>query len=122
MVNPQQARALLLAVAAQGKPGRTLTAFFATMYFAALRPSEIMAMRIDDYELPKSGWGWLLLAGASPYTGPSWTENGKAISSSRSNIEPWARSAASQLIRSWWRQGTWPRLAENSQLTCNGTP
>ncbi|MBS2545351.1 tyrosine-type recombinase/integrase [Catenulispora sp. NL8] len=75
VVNPDQARALLDAVAAQGLPGKRLVAFFATMYFAALRPSEILALRIDDCLLPESGWGWLTLDGATPYTGPAWTDN-----------------------------------------------
>ena len=76
VVNPEQATALLQAVAAQGRPGPRLVAFFATIYYAALRPSEIMALRIEDCELPDQGWGWLTLEAATPYTGPAWTEDG----------------------------------------------
>ena len=62
VVNPTQARALLDAVEKQGRYGEKLVAFFALMYFAALRPSEAKSLREDQCELPEQGWGTLYLA------------------------------------------------------------
>lgn len=57
VVNPGQARELLIAVTYVGRPwrGRHLRAFFACMYFAALRPGEVKALRKDGCCLPVSG-------------------------------------------------------------------
>ena len=61
VVNPRQARELLTAVTYVGRPwrGRHLRAFFACMYFAALRPGEVKALRKDGCYLPGTGWGKL---------------------------------------------------------------
>ncbi|TDB96748.1 tyrosine-type recombinase/integrase [Actinomadura sp. 7K534] len=76
--NPDQARALLAAVPVVApRVGRHLYAFFACLYFAGLRPSEAVALRLDDCELPATGWGRLLLAGSSPASGKQWTDNGE---------------------------------------------
>jgi integrase len=75
--NPDQARALLAAVPVVApRVGRHLRAFFACIYFAALRPSEVVALRKDDCELPSSGWGWLRLSMSSPASGRHWTNAG----------------------------------------------
>ena len=59
VVNPQQARELLTAVTYVGRlwRGRHLRAFFACMYFAALRPAEVKALRKGWLFLPGSGSG-----------------------------------------------------------------
>jgi hypothetical protein len=59
VVNPGQARELFIAVTYVGRPwrGRYLRAFFACMYFAALRPGEVKALRTDGCYLPVSGSG-----------------------------------------------------------------
>lgn len=76
--NPDQARALLAAVPVVApRVGRHLYAFFACLYFAGLRPSEAVALTLDDCELPESGWGRLLLAGSSPAAGRQWTDDGR---------------------------------------------
>jgi integrase len=69
VINPAQARALLAAVAERDK---RLVAFFACMYYAALRPSEALHLRADDCELPERGWGWLRLTGSTQYVGEGW--------------------------------------------------
>ena len=69
VVNPAQARALLDAVREQGRYGEKLVAFFALMYFAALRPSEAKSLREDQCELPEKGWGTLYLAKTAPRAG-----------------------------------------------------
>ncbi|MFI9813200.1 hypothetical protein [Saccharothrix variisporea] len=64
VVNPDQARSCLAAVTYAGRrPGRFeyLFGFFATMYYAAMRPCEVNRLREQDCKLPESGWGELLL-------------------------------------------------------------
>src|SRR5262249_2465351 len=78
VVNPAQARRLLGAVAARMPE---LEAFFACIYFAALRPEEVLHLCDDDYERPKRAgqWGWLHLAGATVAAGNDWTDDGGSI-------------------------------------------
>lgn len=84
VINPHQARKLLAAVKAQrieGQPRRSsgpmLVAFFAVMYYAALRPEEAAMLRKQDLQLPEKGWGELLLSETAPITGAAWTDSGK---------------------------------------------
>jgi hypothetical protein len=63
VVNPRQARALMMAVTYVGQQrrgpharGQRLMALYACMYFAALRPAEAVGLRRQDCELPRSGW------------------------------------------------------------------
>jgi integrase len=74
VVNPAQARMLLAGVT---KRAPRLTAFFACMYFSALRPEEVSHLREDDYERPeeKGGWGWFHLSGATVSSGEAWTDH-----------------------------------------------
>ena len=53
-----------------------MTAFFACLYYAALRPEEAVALRSGDVVLPAHGWGMLILTGACPGTGSAWTSTG----------------------------------------------
>ncbi len=62
--------------------GRHLAAFFACMYYAALRPSEAIALTVDNLDLPDpkhpgDGWGHLLLSGGNPEISGAWTDEGK---------------------------------------------
>ncbi|MEU1751999.1 integrase [Micromonospora matsumotoense] len=72
--NPQQARSLLAAVRDKDP---ALEGFFACMYFAALRPSEVMHLRDDECELPEEGWGWLHLSGSTQHVGEEWSDSGE---------------------------------------------
>jgi integrase len=85
VVNPRQARALLEAVRAQQPSGARLVAFFAVMYYAALRPEEAINLREDDVALPSKArqgaqngdeWGELYLRAATPDAGSDWTDDG----------------------------------------------
>ncbi|MFI6995844.1 tyrosine-type recombinase/integrase [Nonomuraea wenchangensis] len=92
VVNHTQAKALLAAVAAQKPSGERLAAFFALMYYAALRPEEAVNLRRDNLTLPPlcenaekgemeesaNDWGELHLVKAAPYAGRDWTDSGKA--------------------------------------------
>lgn len=74
VVNPTQARALLAAVREKDP---ALDGFFACMYFAALRPSEVIHLRNDECELPERGWGWLHLSGSTQHVGEEWSDTGE---------------------------------------------
>ena len=63
VVSPAQAGTLLTAVGRLGQRGEHLKAFFATLYYAALRPSEAVMLREADLHLPKTGWGRIVLVG-----------------------------------------------------------
>ena len=79
VVNSDQATRLLAAVGRQGERGRRLVAFFALMYYAALRPEEIVHLRVSNLEsLPQQGWGLIRLTNAEPRPGAKWTDNGRS--------------------------------------------
>lgn len=71
VVNTRQARALLAKV--REKSPR-LHAFFACMYYSALRPEEVLHLRNEDFERPiaAGGWGWFTLSGATVPIGQAW--------------------------------------------------
>lgn len=74
VVNPVQARTLLRAV---GEDSPKLYAFFALMYFAALRPEEAVNLRKHNLSLPDAGLGEIHLETAAPDTGTAWTDSGQ---------------------------------------------
>ena len=76
VANPAQVRRLLDAVRRQGRRGPHLVAFFACLYYAAMRPSEALALRVSSCDLPESGWGRLDLSGSEPSAGREWTNTG----------------------------------------------
>lgn len=79
VVNPEQATRLLDAVRRQGGRGPRMVAFFAVMYYAALRPEEAVDLRPEHLvSLPEEGWGELRLTHAEPRSGSRWTDSGKA--------------------------------------------
>lgn len=78
--NPAQVAELLTAVSYVGSwdrgRGRRLVAFFACMYYAMMRPEEVIALRVSDCHLPDKGWGLLTLEKATPTAGKAWTDSG----------------------------------------------
>ena len=96
VANPTQARELLAAVGEHSKYGEHLVAFFALLYFAALRPGEALDVHADDLELPEPipdkpkeqltdeereqarAWGEVWLARSNPQPGRAWTDDGTA--------------------------------------------
>jgi integrase len=73
VVNPDQARRLLMAV---WELDPALAGFFACLYYAALRPSEARDLRLSACSLPDEGWGRLLLTGSTQASGTRWTDAG----------------------------------------------
>jgi integrase len=78
VVSPAQAGTLLTAVGRLGQRGAHLKAFFATLYYAALRPSEAVMLREADLHLPKAGWGRVVLSASASRAGRAWTDEGTA--------------------------------------------
>lgn len=81
VVNPTQAQNLIVAVSYVGlwnrARGRRLRAFFATLYYAGVRPAEAVGLRIDDCDLPDSGWGSVAISETRPSSGKTWTDSGE---------------------------------------------
>ena len=77
VINPDQAATLLDAVAHTPTSGPKLVAFFACMYYAALRPEEAVNLRASWLTLPDGdGWGWMTIEEAAPETGKQWSDTG----------------------------------------------
>jgi integrase len=53
-------------------------AFFACMYYAAMRPAEVIGLRSQDCWLPPAGWGRITLAKSRPEVNRKWTDSGDA--------------------------------------------
>lgn len=79
VVNPDQARRFLAAVERHSDRGRSLKAFFAVMYYAALRPEEAGELRRTQLTLPtgEGMWGEMRLQDAVPRSGSRWTNTGQ---------------------------------------------
>jgi integrase len=79
VINSDQARRLLAAVANQGARGEQMGPFFGLLYYAALRPEEVVDLRRDNLvSLPDHGWGELILTNSEPRSGTNWTDTGSA--------------------------------------------
>jgi integrase len=78
VVSPAQARELLAAVRGLSDRAAHLEAFYACLYYAALRPSEAVMLRESDLHLPAKGWGRIVLAASASRAGRSWTDHGTA--------------------------------------------
>lgn len=89
VVNHVQARRLFSAVSQQTPSGPRLVAFFAVIYYAALRPEETVNLRADnitlpplvqndttgEWEEPTDNWGELRFCSASTEIGAEWTDD-----------------------------------------------
>jgi integrase len=105
VVNHEQARRLLAAVAAQSDPitevdgtvrtpsdiGLRLVAFFGCIYYAALRPAEVVELRVANLRLPAEGWGEIVFSESNPDVSPIWSDDGKR---SARQLKHQARGAA----------------------------
>ena len=90
VVNHTQARQLLAAVREQTPSGPRLAAFFAIIYYAALRPEEAVNLRKDnitlpplvrnnstgEWEEPADDWGELRFCFAATEIDAEWTDSG----------------------------------------------
>lgn len=67
---------LVAVIASLRSDGARYAAFFATLAYAGLRPSEAAALRVTDLELPVPGWGMARLRAATPAPGTRYTDDG----------------------------------------------
>ncbi|MFC0844655.1 tyrosine-type recombinase/integrase [Streptomyces noboritoensis] len=74
--NPAQVARLLAAVAQQRGRGPHLEAFYGCIYYAAMRPAEVIHLRLHQCHLPDTGWGMLNLSGGVVTAGKEWTDDG----------------------------------------------
>jgi integrase len=80
VVNPMQARTLFVAVGEQGRIGPRMVAFYACLYYAALRPEEGVGIEVPrNLQLPDRDdeWGEFILETAEPHAGKAWTDSGE---------------------------------------------
>jgi integrase len=81
VANPGQVNEILTSASYVGSysraRGRRLVAFYATIYYAGCRPSEAVALRRADCQLPATGWGVLTLSEARPQSEKKFTDSGQ---------------------------------------------
>jgi integrase len=80
VINAEQARRFLAAVAAHSERGKRMKAFFGCMYYAGLRPEEVVDLLLGNLvSLPEGPeqWGDMRLTHSEPRSGSRWTNNGK---------------------------------------------
>lgn len=80
VVNPAQARSLLAAVTYARPRGsnRSWRPFFATLYFAGMRPGEARFLAKDHCDLPGSGWGELVLPNSLGRAAARYNDHGES--------------------------------------------
>ena len=80
VLNSEQARRFLDAVASHSQRGKRLKAFFGCMYYAALRPEEVADLRESNIaslsEIDGESWGEFTLTNSQPRSGSNWTDDG----------------------------------------------
>ncbi|MCL3998002.1 tyrosine-type recombinase/integrase [Streptomyces lavenduligriseus] len=81
LMNAVQGREFLTAVSYVGSVnrnrGRRLVAFFGCILYAAMRPAEVVGLRLADCHLPEKGWGMVTLRETRPVSGKKWTDSGQ---------------------------------------------
>jgi integrase len=78
VINRSQAEVLLAAVGEQPGQGPRLVAFFGCIYYAALRPGEVVDLRDEEnLDLPDKGWGTFYVRRSSPAVGRAWSNSGE---------------------------------------------
>ncbi|MEV4161423.1 tyrosine-type recombinase/integrase [Nonomuraea dietziae] len=75
--NPHQINEALIVCSYIGRrQGPRFVAFFGCLYYAMMRPAETARLRAADCQLPKTGWGKLILEASRPEAGKDYTDNG----------------------------------------------
>ncbi|AWL88408.1 hypothetical protein BF14_022995 [Streptomyces griseus] len=77
LLNGVQAAVLLEWVGRRVRMGRCYRAFFATLYYAGLRPEEARALRVGEVVLPERCWGEVRVRAATPEVGSRWSDDGE---------------------------------------------
>ncbi|MFJ2769412.1 tyrosine-type recombinase/integrase [Streptomyces sp. NPDC087300] len=77
LLSPGMAAGLLTWIGHRPRMGRCYRAYFASLYYAGLRPEEAVALLVRDAVLPERGWGELLVHASRPEAGRHWTDTGQ---------------------------------------------
>lgn len=77
LLNRNRVAEMLDWIGERPRRGLLYQAFFATLYYAGLRPEEAVALRVADATLPECGWGEFLIHQAQPEVGSQWTDTGE---------------------------------------------
>jgi hypothetical protein len=64
-------------IASGRRQGPRFVAFYGCMFYAMMRPSEVISLTRDGCDLPGHGWGRLIFADASPAAGREFTDDGR---------------------------------------------
>src|SRR5262245_7787117 len=59
------------------RQGARLVAFYGCMFYAMVRPGEVIALTKDGCHLPAESWGRLIFADTSPAVGKDFTDDGR---------------------------------------------
>jgi integrase len=59
------------------RQGPRFVAFFGCMFYAMMRPAEVISLTKDGCHLPDSGWGRLIFSDSSPAAGREFTDDGR---------------------------------------------
>jgi integrase len=78
VANTAQIESILAVLPRVVSNGQRLVAFYACLYYAGMRPSEAVALRVSDCDLPRRGWGRLVFSETAPRSGAAWTDGGAA--------------------------------------------
>jgi integrase len=76
---PSDVEAIVEHIAALSTSGARYAALFAAVGMAGMRPSEAIALRAQDLDLPKKGWGLASLRGAVTSPGTRYTRDGAVV-------------------------------------------
>ncbi|QRX92339.1 tyrosine-type recombinase/integrase [Streptomyces noursei] len=77
LLSPGVTAGLLTWIGHRPRMGRCYRAYFASLYYAGLRPEEAVALLVRDAALPEHGWGELLVHATRPEAGRHWTDTGQ---------------------------------------------
>ncbi|GLU49853.1 tyrosine-type recombinase/integrase [Nocardiopsis ansamitocini] len=79
VVNAAQAKTLLKSIGEQPGHGPRVKAFYALLYYAALRPEEAICLARPNLErLPDQGWGEIVFSEAEPRAGTKYNDSRKS--------------------------------------------
>ncbi|MCC3762637.1 tyrosine-type recombinase/integrase [Glycomyces sp. TRM65418] len=72
----EQVEALIAAVSYTWPSGGSYVAFLGCLYYGMMRPEEAAALKLNQCDLPATGWGTVTLSQAATQVGRLWTDTG----------------------------------------------
>ncbi len=76
--NPELVAHMLVVTSYVGRrQGPRFVAFFGCMFYAMMRPAEVISLAEDGCVLPETGWGRLIFSDSSPAAGRDFTDDGR---------------------------------------------